>query len=106
MKKFNLEKNTRREKFSGIFVGILIGVVVMLSIIQVLIANRLVEASEKLRTLDREIVSIQNDNQTLAESLRSPRSLTFIEQQAKIAGFVKSDKVVFLAAPAPVAYLR
>ncbi|MBI4100051.1 hypothetical protein HY440_03520 [Candidatus Microgenomates bacterium] len=104
MKKLTSEQNLKRDRLSRIFMTVLVLVVVGLCVSRVVIANRLVEASEKLRTLDQKIEETKQANQLLAESLRQPQSLTAIETEAKIQGFAKTNNLVFLEKATPVAF--
>lgn len=106
MKKLINEQNLKREKVSGLFLAILLILVATLSVGRVVIANRLVEFSERLRALDKTIVETRDKNQILAESLRAPQSLTVIEDKAKALGFVNSGRLIFLTPAAQVALLR
>ena len=96
MKKLINEQKLKKDRLSGIFVTVLVLLVVGLAVTRILIANRLVEASEKLRTLDQKIEVVKEANQSLSEQLRQPQSITFIEEKAKALGF-KTSRLVFLA---------
>lgn len=106
MKKLIAEKNSRNEKLSGIFIGTLVVLVAIMAVSRVLIANRLVEASEKLRTMDKTIEIVQNENQRLSEELRLPRSISTVSQKIEQLGFSKNTQVFFLAQPTSVALLQ
>ena len=82
---------------------VLILLVVILSVGRVVIANRLVEASEKMRVLDKNIENFKEANQNLSEAMRQPQSIAVIEDRAKALGFVKINRLVFLAKPTKVA---
>ncbi len=77
--------------------AIIIAVVVALSVVKVGVANRLVDASEKLRTLDKAISTIEDKNQVLSENLRARMAITIIDREAKALGFAKSEALVFLS---------
>lgn len=104
MKKLINEQNLKKDRLRAIFLTVLISVVVALLVVKVVIANRLIEDSEKLRQIDKHITALEETNQTLAEQLRAPQSLVTVEIAAQKAGFVKSDRLVFLAPAPSVAY--
>lgn len=106
MKKFTIEQNLKKDRLSTIFMTVLVLLVGVLCIGRVIIANHLVEDSEKLRTLDKEISEIKDKNQNLAETIRAPQSLTQIEDKAKTLGFVKSTHLTFLEPTTQVALLQ
>lgn len=106
MKKLISEQNFKKDHRSGVLMLFLVTLVALLSIGRVVIANHLVESSEKLRQMDKNIQEIQNTNQILAEKLRSPQSLTQIELKAKSLGFSQSGHLVFLKPISEVALLR
>lgn len=72
---------------------------VALSVGRVLIANRLVEASQTLRSLDTQIAQVQKENQDLSQALRAPGSIDAVEVKARQLGFVKTTNYVFLSKP-------
>ena len=105
MKKLIEEQNIEREGKSKGVVLALLAVAFFLLATQVFIANALVEATDRLRVLDRETAELESKNETMAEEVRSRESLTSLEDQARMAGFVKTDKVIFLEKNAsPVAF--
>ncbi len=106
MKKLVAEQNLKKERLSGLFLMALVVVVAALSVTRVLIANRLVESSERLRNLDQSISQVQRANQDLAENLRGPQSLSQIETEAGSLGFSKTTRLVILPGADSVALLR
>ncbi len=106
MKKLTTERNLKKERLSGLFLTVLVLMVVALSVTRVVIANRLVESSEKLRSLDQEITKARDLNRNLAQGQRLPQSLSQIAQRAKDLGFAKTNQVVFLGVGDSVALRR
>ncbi len=103
MKKLAAEQNLKKDRLSGIFLGILVLFVVFLAVARVVIANRLVEASEKLRILDKSITQAETTNQDLSEQLHAPESLSQIAKVAREMGFTKTSRLVFLTTTPEVA---
>lgn len=106
MKKLTAEQNFKKDRLSSFFLAALIFAVIGLSVGRVVIANRLVEAGEKLRSLDQSTETAKKANQRLAEAVRLPQSLFQIEEKAKALGFVKTSHLVFLDSTERVALLR
>ena len=106
MKKLITEQNIKRDRKSGLFLIVLFLVVAVLSIGRVIIANHLVEASERLRAMDKNIQEAKDVNQQLSEQLRSPQSLIQIQVKAESLGFLKTNKIVFLQPAPDVALLQ
>ena len=96
MKKLIAEQNLRKDQLSNFFVVVLTVAVVGLCVARIIIANRLVEASEQMREMDRQIELVKEVNQNIAEQLRQPQSVTLIEKKAKALGFIKTSHLVFL----------
>ncbi len=75
----------------------------VLAIVRVGIANAEVEASEKLKDLDKKIAAVETENQLRAEKIRTKESLVSIETKAANQGFQKTGKYAFVEAAGPVA---
>lgn len=103
MKKLITEQNLKKDRRTAILISILIFLVAVLAVIRVVIANRLVDASEKLRTADRKIEAIKEANQNVFEALRQPQSITYVEEKAKTLGYTKAERLVFLSPQIQVA---
>ncbi len=96
MKKLIAEQDLKKDRLSKAFIALLIVLAFALSVVRVVIANRLVEASGNLRSLDTQITDIQEQNQLLSEKLRTPQAIESVEARAKEQGFVKTTAYVFL----------
>lgn len=103
MKRLIEEEQRRQDRTSQIFLGGLVALAAVLLVVQVLIANRLVEASDKLRNLDLQIATMEDQNQSLSEGVRTKESLVAISDQAKTLGFLLSGQISYLSAFQPVA---
>lgn len=103
MKKLIAEQNTKKDRFARIALLFLLFFVSTLLIAKVVMANRLVEASGKLRDLDRKISQLSTTNDELSESVRSASSLTRLESVAQSMGFVKNQKFAVIKASGSVA---
>lgn len=105
MKKLLAEQDNQKERNSYGLMGALILVVAVLLVVQVVIANRLVEAADKLRDLDEAISAAERQNDTLAEELRGRESLSAISAEALKMGFSKEVKTAYLlGADKPMAF--
>lgn len=103
LKKLIAEQNTKKDRFARIALLFLLFFVSTLLIAKVVMANRLVEASGKLRDLDRKIADLSTTNDELSESVRSASSLTRLESVAQSMGFVKNQKFAVIKASGSVA---
>ncbi len=92
MKKLIAEQNIKKDRFTRAALLLLVFFVSTLLVAKVIMANRLVEASGKLRNLDRKITELSTSNSELSESVRTTSSLTQLETAAQKAGFTKSQK--------------
>lgn len=101
MQKIKVEKDLRKERYSGFFILVLILVVVFLSVGRVFVANRLVETSENLRRLDREVSDLEQQNQRLSEEVRLHESAAYVETKATVLGFQRIGHYSFIS-PKPV----
>lgn len=100
MKKLQEEYQYKHERLTAGIMVVLVAVVVALSIGRVYAANRLVEASEKLRLLDNKIAVLDSQNQALEEEVRTQQSTEVLSQKAKTLGFIVNSHYSFLT-PAP-----
>lgn len=85
---------------------IISGVVILvmfLSVVRVIIANASVEASEKLKVLDKKINALAAENELRAEKLRVKESLSALSLKAEKSGFFKVGNYVIAEPKGPVA---
>lgn len=96
MQKLIQEQKFKNSRTSTRFLAGLITILVILSIAKVFVANWLVESSETLRHLDRQIDLQSKENQTIAENLRESTALVKIIPIVSQQGFTKSVKISFV----------
>ncbi len=103
LEKLKLERFHSREKLSQ-RVLICLGVLALFFLLaRVVIANRLVEAGARLRDLDHQIEVSSDQNDLLAEEIRSRESLTKLEKKANTLGFQPVRSLGYITSPLPVA---
>lgn len=90
-------------KKTGFFITGLILIILFLSIVQVVVSNRLSTAGVELGRLQDEIKEYKNDNAIVLEKLLSFSSLTHIADVAKGEGFVNNKSYVLVTSPLPLA---
>ena len=100
-----LEQVLRHEKFSALIVFVLFFVVAVLSVGRVFAANRLVETSDNLRRMDLEVSKLEQQNQALAEEVRSQESMVYVENKIAQLGFGESSRYAYLTPSTEVALL-
>jgi len=103
MDKLNLQREIQHNQFSKKMGGILFLVFAVLSVIRVVVANRLVDDSSKLRGIDNKISAVEKENYVLASELRDQSSITLLENKAGQIGFVKTKTFSYVTADKPVA---
>lgn len=101
MQKLQEEHVFRQNKYSRLFIAVLVLVVVGLSALRVFVANRLVETSENLRHLDTQVNQLEEENKLLAGDLRLLEATDFVARQVSLASFVPTRHYSF-AASAPM----
>lgn len=106
MNKLNQEQIARRDKASGLIILVLFIVVAVLSAVRVYAANRLVETSEELRSLDLEVTKLETENQDLAVQVRGFEAMSSVEDKVNNLGFVKNNSFAYLSPAPEVALLR
>ncbi len=90
-------------KKTGFFITGLILVILFLSVLQVVVSNRLSTTGVELGRLQDEIKDYKNDNSIILEKLFTFSSLTYIADVAKAEGFVKNKSYVLVTSPLPLA---
>lgn len=104
MKKLQTEQDLRKEKYAGIIVLFLLVVFGLLAGTRVFVANRLVETSQNLKSLDQEITRLETENEVLTEALRSGQAIGTVENKISAMGFTPTFRLAHLSRPAEVAY--
>lgn len=103
MKKLIAEQNIKNDRLTRGALLLLVFFVSLLLIAKVIMANRLVEASGKLRDLDKKIANLSASNGELSESVRTASSLTQLEDAALQSGFIKGQKFAVIKTTGSVA---
>lgn len=103
MRRLLLETHSQNKNYSKV-VAILVIILGCLIAGRVFVANRLVEASQTLRSLDLEIAELEAENEVLVGEVRRQESIVLVEQKAVLSGFVKTNKAVYLVPSVRVAF--
>jgi cell division protein FtsL len=103
LKKLIAEQNIKNDRLTRGALLLLVFLVSLLLIAKVIMANRLVEASGKLRDLDKKIANLSATNGELSESVRTASSLTQLEDAALQSGFIKGQKFAVIKTTGSVA---
>ncbi len=103
MQKLQKEKLEQRNKKSRTVIFLAGLILVFACIIRVVIANRLVEATDKLHRLEVEEEKLQADNEILSENLRTKDSLISLRSEAEKMGFAPVTQVTYIEKPLPLA---
>ena len=104
MKKLQTEQYHQKEKLSGLVVLCLFALVGILAGGRVFMANRLVEASQNLRNMDREITRLESENEILVKEVRSKQSMEAVEKRVEALGFAQNYRLVYVTRPVEVAF--
>lgn len=103
LQKLQQEQALHHERLSGVVVLVLFILVALISAGRVFVANRVVETSDSLRRSDQEITRLEQENQRLAEEIRTKESISYIEENVKKLGFTKTSHYAYLAPASEVA---
>lgn len=85
------------------FISIIISIIIVLSIVQVAVANRISTTGVTLSKLQEELKIYKKENTYLHERILAASSLTTISEKAIGLGFTEVNNKVFLSAPLPLA---
>ncbi len=88
------------------FIIVLSGIILMLSVLQVIVSNMLSTAGITLSNLQREIKQYKTENIVLSEKLLLVSSLTAISAQAEKLGFIDAQSQIIIGSPIPLAIQR
>ena len=81
----------------------LVFVIISLTMVQVVVSNRLSTTGLALGKLEESISEYKNENTVLKEKVLIVSSLTYIASSAAKLGFVQTKTPVFLSTPLPLA---
>ncbi len=90
-------------KQSLLFIATVSFTILVLSIIQVTVSNRLSTTGIVLSKLEEQINHYRRENALLAEKVLYASSFTTIASSAASLGFVDSKSAIYLSTPLPVA---
>lgn len=104
MQQINDQKKQNKSRTSSVLIYALFGVITILGTIRILIANQMVGASEKMRSLDSQIQKLQSENEVLSEDLRQKQSLVAVQTKVNHLGFTKTSTYSFVKPSDSVAF--
>ncbi|MCL5746750.1 MAG: hypothetical protein M1277_00495 [Patescibacteria group bacterium] len=90
-------------KPSGIFILILFFIIITLSIVQVVISNKLSTTGIELGRIDDQITALKNENNILQSKLLTRESFINIASSASTLGFVEEKESILLSGSTPLA---
>ena len=85
------------------FLTFLIGIIIFLSVVQVMVSSRLSTTGAEIGKLQEEIKKYEKENSILSENLLLTTSLTTIASNAAEIGFIETKSQFFLTTPLPLA---
>lgn len=96
MKKLQKEIEIRQDKRRLTVSLLIVFLFVFVSVIRVVVANRLVEASDRLHALESQAARLSLENEKLARELGKSISLITLSQKAKVLGLIPPSRVFYL----------
>lgn len=91
-------------KKPALFLACVIVLVIILSLVQVVVSNRLSTTGLMLGKLEEESAFYKNQNSLLSEKLLLASSFTHLASTAAEFGFVEGKSQVSLTSPLPIAF--
>ncbi len=85
------------------FISFLVGIIIFLTVLQVVVSNRLSTTGFTLSKIQEEIISLRVENTRLAEQVLSDSSLTNVSSQAASLGFIEAKNPFFVSPQLPLA---
>ncbi|MFC1727659.1 hypothetical protein ACFL0Y_04005 [Patescibacteria group bacterium] len=98
-----MKKKTKKTSRKSPLV-IIVGLVLVLSFVQLLISHRLAAYGRVVRELEDKAGQLEKENKQLEEEIGQIGSLINISQRAEKLGLIKVDHVLQLTPQVPVAY--
>ena len=86
-------------KRTRLVLGFLIGIVILLSVVQVVASNHISTAGIELSKLQTEIRETKRQNLLLQEKLLSLSALTKIASRAGEMGFIEAKSTIYIQTP-------
>ena len=96
------QKNSNNQSKKPINI-ILVILVTLLSLVQILLSNRMATWGKRLKDLEEEVAKVQDENSKLELAIVSNGRLYQLAEEAKSLGFVESPPVINLTSQVPVA---
>ncbi len=103
MQKLIAEQEERTTKKSKHVMLGLFFVLAILSVVRVVLANRLVEDSGRLHTVDAKIAVLERTNALLSEEVREKSAIVYVESKAIAKGFTQVKTYSYIHPERPVA---
>lgn len=82
---------------------VIIGIVIFLSLVQLVISHNLATTGEKVRQLELKAAQLEKENAALTTEINKNGSLSRIAEEAQNLGLVKITKILHLTPEIPVA---
>lgn len=95
MKKLLAEKQLEQKKKGSKIIYVIIALFVLLSVVRIFVANRLVDYSQKLHTLEVKESELTTENAGLFLQYAKFSSLSFLKDKALKTGFIETTKVTY-----------
>lgn len=86
-----------------VFLFFLFSIIMLLSVVQVVVSNRLSTTGLELAKMQEEMKLYKNENALLSERLLEASSLTQIASKAAELGFVEARSLIVVSAHVPIA---
>lgn len=92
--------------FYSVLISVLLMTIVFLSVVQIVVSNRLSSTGLVLSKMQQDIADYKRDNTLLSQKLLEETSLTHIASMAAKLGFVETKAQVYVQTAMPVAINR
>jgi hypothetical protein len=96
MKKLQKEIDLKKDRRSVILTVLILLVFGLVSVARIVVANRLVEASDRLHALEVKESILTSQNQNLSQELGQVFSLSYLQEKARSLGLVTPARVLYL----------
>lgn len=96
MKKLQKEIDLKKDKRSYFLTVAILLVFALVSVVRIIVANRLVEASDRLHNLEIKEFQLTAQNQKLVQEIGQTISLNSLLEKAKNLGLVSPTKILYL----------
>lgn len=85
---------------------IIVGLIFVLSLIQLFISHHLATAGETVKKLEMQASALEQENALFKEEISKEGSLSKISQEAEKLSLVRASKILYLTSQIPVALER